>query len=77
VLSTEADVTLLPVTPHGGSERPFPLSAERDERDVCDLDATGNCERYITGGEKFHLYYLCMGCSEIRQILLSNARQPT
>ena len=56
------------------SERPFSVSAEMD---VGDLDATGNFERYITGEEKFLLYYLCVRSSDLSQTSLSNVRPPT
>jgi len=47
VLSAEANVPLLDVTPYEDSER---SSADMDIRD---RKATGNCGRYITGEEKF------------------------
>lgn len=49
MLSVEACVPSLDITPYAVSERPFPVSAEMD---VGNLYATGNSERYITGGER-------------------------
>ena len=49
MLSVEARVPSLGITPYGVSERPFPVSAEMD---VGNLDPTGKFERYITGGER-------------------------
>jgi len=67
VLSAEASILSLDIT---SSERALPVSAKID---VHDLDATENFERYITGEEKFLLYYL--SSSDLNQTLLLNVRR--
>ena len=74
MLSAEASILSLDITPYESPERPLPISAEID---VHDLDATENSERYITGEEKIPHVLSTYCCSNIRQTLLSNVRQPT
>jgi len=74
VLSAEANVPSLDVTENDSSQRPFPVSTEINAHD---LDATGNFESYITGEEKFLLYYLCTSFSNFNQTLLLNVQRPT
>ena len=70
MLSAEASILSLDITSYESSERALPVSAEID---VHDLDGTENFERYITGEEKFFVYYLCS--SDLNQTLLLNVRR--
>ena len=66
----EASILSLDITSYETSERPLLVSAEIN---VHDLDATENSERYITGEEKFLLYYL--SSSDLNQTLLLSVRR--
>lgn len=74
MLLAEANVPSLDVTKNDNSQSPFPVSTEINAHD---LHATGNFESYITGEEKFLLYYLCMSSSNLNQTLLLNVQRPT
>ena len=70
MLSAEASILSLEIASYESSVGPCPVSAEIN---VHDPDTTKNFERYITGEEKFLLYYICS--SDLNQTLLLNVRR--
>ena len=72
-LLADANAPTLGVAENVVSERPLPVSAEIEVRD---LSTTEKFESYITGEEKIRRYYLCMKSSDSSQTLWSNAQQP-